>query len=146
MQQALKPLRGRYDYIFIDTPPTAGELQYNALQAAEGLIIPLQADILGLQGLYQIAEAAQQIQATNPALRQGGYILTRYNPRSNIARKMEELIAEKASEYGLALYGKIREGIAIREAQALRQDLFEYAGNSNPARDYMQAFETLTKG
>ena len=63
--------------MFIDTPPTAGELQYNALQAAEGLIIPLQADILGLQGLYQIAEAAQQIQATNPALRQGGYILTR---------------------------------------------------------------------
>lgn len=146
LQQALKPLRGRFDYIFIDTPPTAGELQYNALQAAEGLIIPLQADILGLQGLYQIAEAAQQIQATNPALRQGGYILTRYNPRSNIARKMEELIAEKAAEYGLSLYGKIREGIAIREAQALRQDLFEYAPNSNPAKDYLQAFETLTKG
>ena len=146
LQQALKPLRGSFNYIFIDTPPTAGELQYNALQAAEGLIIPLQADILGLQGLYQIAEAAQQIQATNPGLRQGGYILTRYNPRSNIARKMEELIAEKAAEYGLSLYGKIREGIAIREAQALRQDLFEYAPNSNPAKDYLQAFETLTKG
>ena len=146
LQQALKPLRGRYDYVFIDTPPTAGELQYNALQAAEGLIIPLQADILGLQGLYQIAEAAQQIQATNPALRQGGIILTRYNPRSNIARKMEELITEKAAEYGLSLYGKIREGIAIREAQALRQDLFEYAPKSNPAKDYLKAFETISKG
>ena len=146
LQQAIKPIKGKFDFIFIDTPPTAGELQYNALQAAEGLIIPLQADILGLQGLYQIAEAAQQIQTTNPALKRGGYILTRYNPRSNIARKMEELIAEKAAEYGLSLYGKIREGIAIREAQALRQDLFEYAPNSNPARDYLQAFETLMKG
>lgn len=101
LQQALKPLKGKFDFVFIDTPPTAGELQYNALQAAEGLIIPLQADILGLQGLYQIAEAAQQIQATNPALKQGGYILTRYNPRSNIARKMEELIAEKGKEYSI---------------------------------------------
>ena len=129
--------------MFIDTPPTAGELQYNALQAAEGLIIPLQADILGLQGLYQIAEAAQQIQATNPALRQGGYILTRYNPRSNIARKMEELIAEKGKEYSIPLFGTVREGIAIREAQALRRSLFEYAPNSNPAKDYLAIFDRI---
>ncbi len=143
LQQALQPIKGKYDCIFIDTPPTAGELQYNALQAAEGLIIPLQADILGLQGLYQIAEAAQQIQATNPALRKGGIILTRYNPRSNIARKMEELITDKAQEMGLSLYGKIREGIAIREAQALRRSLYEYAPNSNPAQDYLQAFDCI---
>lgn len=143
LQQALKPIKERFDYIFIDTPPTAGELQYNALQAAEGLVIPLQADILGLQGLYQIAEAAQQIQATNPALRQGGYILTRYNPRSNIARKMEELIAEKGREYAIPLYGTVREGIAIREAQALRRNLYEYAPNSNPAKDYLAIFDRI---
>ena len=144
LQQALKPLKGKFDFVFIDTPPTAGELQYNALQAAEGLIIPLQADILGLQGLYQIAEAAQQIQATNPALKQGGYILTRYNPRSNIARKMEELIAEKGKEYSIPLYGTVREGIAIREAQALRRSLYEYAPNSNPAKDYLAIFDRIT--
>jgi len=143
LQQALKPLKGKFDFVFIDTPPTAGELQYNALQAAEGLIIPLQADILGLQGLYQIAEAAQQIQATNPALKQGGYILTRYNPRSNIARKMEELIAEKGKEYSIPLYGTVREGIAIREAQALRRSLYEYAPNSNPAKDYLAIFDRI---
>ena len=144
LQQALKPLKGKFDFVFIDTPPTAGELQYNALQAAEGLIIPLQADILGLQGLYQIAEAAQQIQATNPALKQGGYILTRYNPRSNIARKMEELIAEKGKEYSIPLFGTVRDGIAIREAQALRRSLYEYAPNSNPAKDYLAIFDRIT--
>lgn len=143
LQQALKPLKGKFDFVFIDTPPTAGELQYNALQAAEGLIIPLQADILGLQGLYQIAEAAQQIQATNPALKQGGYILTRYNPRSNIARKMEELIAEKGKEYSIPLYGTVREGIAIREAQALRRSLYEYAPTANPAKDYLAIFDRI---
>ena len=144
LQQALKPIKRKYDFIFIDTPPTAGELQYNALQAAEGLIIPLQADILGLQGLYQIAEATQQIQATNPDLKKGGYILTRYNPRSNIARKMEELIAEKSLEYSIPFYGSVREGIAIRETQALRLSLYEYAPNSNPAKDYLKIFDRIS--
>ena len=69
--------------------------------------------------------------------------MTRYNPRSNIARKMEELITDKAQEMGLSLYGKIREGIAIREAQALRRSLYEYAPNSNPAQDYLQAFDCI---
>ena len=56
LKSALKPIAAQYDLIVIDTPPTAGELQYNALMASDNLIIPLQADIVGLQGLYQMAE------------------------------------------------------------------------------------------
>ena len=52
LQKALQPIRGKYDFIIIDTPPTPGELQFNALQAATGLVIPLQAEIYSLQGLY----------------------------------------------------------------------------------------------
>ena len=51
LQKAIEPLKKDYDLIVIDPPPTAGELQYNALQAATGLIIPLQADIYNLQSL-----------------------------------------------------------------------------------------------
>ena len=49
LREALRPVREWYDLIIIDTPPTAGELQYNALMAADGLIIPLQADAYNLQ-------------------------------------------------------------------------------------------------
>ena len=50
--------------------------------ASSSLIIPLQADIVGLQGFYQIADTAQQIQQSNPELKITGYILTRHGGRS----------------------------------------------------------------
>lgn len=63
----MSPIAAQYDLIVIDTPPTASRLQYNALMASSDLIT-LQADIVGLQGLYQMADTARQIQQSNPAL------------------------------------------------------------------------------
>lgn len=146
LQKALQPLKARYDLIVIDTPPTGGELQYNALQASTGLIIPLQADIFGLQGLYQIADTAEQIKASNPALSVLGVVFTRHNPRSTIARQMQEAIENAAKEMGVPVLGTIREGVAIREAQALQTDLFDYAPKAKPAQDYMQLYETIREG
>lgn len=146
LQKALLPLKARYDLIVIDTPPTGGELQYNALQASTGLIIPLQADIFGLQGLYQIADTAEQIKASNPALSVLGVVFTRHNPRSTIARQMQEAIENAAKEMGVPVLGAIREGVAIREAQALQTDLFDYAPKAKPAQDYKQLYETIREG
>ena len=146
LQRALLPIKSRYDLIVIDTPPTGGELQYNALQASTGLIIPLQADIFGLQGLYQIADTAEQIKRSNPALTVTGVLFTRHNPRSTIARQMQEAIEKAAKEMGIPVLGAIREGVAIREAQALQADLYEYAPRANPAQDYMQLYKTIMEG
>lgn len=147
LQQALKPLQaiGLYDIIVIDTPPTAGELQYNALQAASALLIPLQADIVGLQGLYQIADTARQIQQSNPALSIAGCIITRQQGRSILARQMQERITAEAAARNIPFMGTIREAVAIREAQTLQQSLFEYAPTSKPAQDYMQLLDKLIK-
>lgn len=147
LQQALKPLQaiGLYDFIVIDTPPTAGELQYNALQAANALLIPLQADIVGLQGLYQIADTARQIQQSNPALSIAGCIITRQQGRSILARQMQERITAEAAARNIPFMGAIREAVAIREAQTLQQNLFEYAPTSKPAQDYMQLLDKLIK-
>ena len=62
LQEALKPVKGMYDFIFIDTPPQMGELTFNALQASTGIIIPLETDNSSIQGLYQITDIAKQIQ------------------------------------------------------------------------------------
>lgn len=143
LQRAIEPVKGRYDLIIIDTPPTAGELQYNALQAATGLIIPLQANIYNLQSLYQITETARQIKVSNPALSIKGFVLTQYDGRSTIARQMQQTITETAGSIGIECLGTIRNGIAVQEAAALQQSLFDYAPKSKPAADYMALYEAL---
>lgn len=144
LQRALEPIKNSYDLIVIDTP-TAAELQYNALQAATGLIIPLQADSYNIQSLYQITDIAGLIRKSNPALSIKGVIMTNYNGQTRHARQIREAIQKQAEALQLPYLGEIRRAIAIQEAATLRQSLFEYAPKSNPARDYLAIYETITK-
>lgn len=144
LADALAPIRADYDFIVIDTPPTAGELENNALQAADGLVIPLQADAYNLQSLYQIAQTAALIRKSNPRLVVRGLILTQYDGRANLTRQIRQTIIQKAAALDIPYLGSVRAGIAVKEAAALQQSLFDYAPKSNPAIDYMKIYETLT--
>lgn len=146
LQRALEPLRGLYDLIIIDTPPQMGELTYNALQAATGLIIPLETDTNSLQGLYHITDIAQQMQQSNPALSIIGVILTRYDNRPKINRYIKGVIEEKGQEIGAPYLMEIRNGVAIREAAAMQQSLYKYAPHSKPAVDYKKLYKTIMEG
>ena len=145
LQQALEPIKRVFGYslILIDTPPTAGELQYNALQASTGLLIPVQADIVGLQGFYQIADTARQIQQSTPTLQIMGFVITRHRGRSTLAKQMQETITQQAAAQGIPFLMAIREAVAVQEAQALQQSLYQYAPNSKPAADYLQLLDML---
>lgn len=143
LQRALEPIRGRYDYIFIDTPPQIGELTYNALQASTGLIVPLETDGSSVQGLFQIADIARQMRRSNPALSILGVVLTRYDGRANLNKYIRNLIEEKARDLDAPFLIGIRPGIAIREAQAMQESLFEYAPRSNPAQDYKKLYNMI---
>jgi len=145
LQAALAPLQSLYGFAVIDTAPQMGELLFNALQAATSLIIPLETDTNSLQGLFQIVEIAHQMQRSNPQLQILGTILTRYDARPKINRYLQEAIAEQGQAIGAPFLMGIRPGIAIREAQALQQSLYEYAGNSRPAQDY-QTLLTIIQG
>lgn len=145
LQTALEPIKKEYDLIIIDTPPTAGELQYNALQAADKLIIPLQADIYNLQSLYQITDAARQIQASNKGLEIAGVVLTQHDARSTLAKQMKETITEQAAAMGIPFLGAIRAAVAVKEAAALQKSLFDYAPKSKPAADYLALYNAITK-
>ena len=146
LQRAIEPLKKDYDWILVDTPPVMGELLFNALQAATGLLIPLEADSNSLEGFYQIVEIARQMQHSNPGLQILGAILTRFDARPKINRALQEAIATAGAEMEAPLLGAIRPGTAIKEAQALQANLFDHAPKSNPAQDYKKIFELIQEG
>lgn len=145
LQRALEPIKNDYDLIIIDTPPTAGELQYNALQATNGLIIPLLADAYNIQSLYQITDTARQIRHSNPGLKILGVVFTQYDGRSTLTRQMREMITAKAESLGAPYLGTVRAGVAVKEAAALRKSLFSYAPKSKPAADYLEIYNKITE-
>ena len=141
---ALAPIRRQYDLIVIDTSTAPGEARLNALMAATQLAIPLEADIGGLQGLYQINDEARQVQLANPALTICGYILTKYDRRSTLARTMADRIHGAADEMGIPFLGAVRAAVAIREAQSFQISLYDHAPKSYPAQDYLQVLDNIT--
>ena len=138
LKEAIAPIIGRYDYIVIDTPPALGTLATNALTAATAAIIPAQAEIHSLQGIALLNETIAAVKKyTNPELTINGILLTRYNGRAIISQDMKSNIDALAESLGTSAYKTpIRECVAIREAQALQQDIFTYAPKSNAAKDY----------
>lgn len=145
LKEALKPLAKKYDYIILDTPPALGILTVNALAAASEVIIPAQADVFSMQATAQIAETIQTIrQYCNPELQIDGILITRYNSRQILSREAVEMLAESAATFGTKVFQtRIRENVAIREAQISQQDIFSYAPRSNGAEDYNNLIQEI---
>lgn len=138
LKEAIEPIASDYDFIIIDTPPSISVLTVNALTAANEIIIPAQADLLSYEGMKQLVDVCKTVQKyTNPTLKIAGILLTRYNARSVISRDMLNNFSQYAESIGTKVFAtQIRETTAIKEAQALRENLFTYAPKSNAAKDY----------
>ena len=129
LKSALAPLANDYDYAILDAPPGLGILLLNVLTAADWIVIPVQADLLSLNGLSQIAETVAQVRArTNPALRVAGVLLSRHNARSRITRAATAQVQALAARLEMPVFrAAIRETVIIREAQTVQQPLDKYA-------------------
>jgi len=145
LKEALDGIQGQYDFIVIDTPPALGILTINALTACRGCIIPAQADIYSLHGISQLYSSIQTVRKyCNPALKVMGILLTRYNARAVIGREVAEMLEQTAGQMHTKLYkSRIREGTAIKEAQAVKVDIYSYAPRSNAASDYSSLVDEI---
>ena len=142
LKNALQPLKRKYKYIIIDTPAGAGELQYNALTAADVLIIPVLCDILSIQALYQIAGTVQELQQTNKNLKAAG-ITANYDKRTTLANQMRESIADALQELNIINAGTVRTCSKIGEAVALQIPLFKYSHKCRAVQDYKSVFNAI---
>ena len=146
LKEAIEPVAGLYDYCIIDTPPALGVLTVNALTACNSAIIPAQAEIHSIQGIWLLYDAIKAVRKyTNPDLTIRGILVTRYNGRSILSRDMKNNLEETASQLGTKVFtNPIRECISIKEAQALQKDIFSYAPKSNAAADYTALLNEIT--
>ena len=120
-------------------------LTVNALTACNSVIIPAQADIYSLQGIGQLNQTIQTVKKyCNRELSIKGILATRYSPRAVLTRDMTQLLEDTARELNTKLYGaKIRECVALKEAQASQQDIFTYSPRSNAVTDYRALIEEV---
>lgn len=137
LKEVLEGLTGRYDIILIDTPPAIGIQTVCALTASDGVIVPMKADILTLQGMESILGTVGSVRRyTNKTLEVLGILITDWDGRPALTKQIAELIEARASNVPTRVYeARIRRGIAVQEAQATHTGLFEYAPRSNPAKD-----------
>ncbi len=148
LKEAVAPVAADYDFVVIDTPPSLGVLTVNAFTCATDILIPTTAGIFATAGISQLNETVTSVQKyCNPNVKIRGILFTKFNPRANISRQMKEL-AEQLSEYIAApIYETyIRSAVVVEEAQANRQDIFDYANRSTVSEDYKAFIEEFLKG
>lgn len=91
LREALEPIIERYDWVFLDAPPSLGILTINALTAAEGALIPMQCEYYALEGLSQLLKTIELIQKRiNPKLKIESVLLTMYDPRNRLSQQVAE--------------------------------------------------------
>ena len=100
LQRVLEPLRSRFEFTFIDCPPSLGLLTLNALVAADAVLIPLHCEYFALEGLAELVGTMRRVRgALNPALDIEGVLLTMYDDRTNlgqlVARDVREFFKDK---------------------------------------------------
>lgn len=145
LRDNLAPIMRNYDIIVIDTPPTLSSLLYNALASSSKVIIPLQADSLSLQGLYQLQLTISDVQQRfNDILAIAGVLFTKHTTRTVLSRDLAETIEDKCRELKIPVFKTtIRAGVAAQEAQTMQQSLFTYAPRANVTEDYKKLLKEL---
>ncbi|WP_422360049.1 ParA family protein [Reichenbachiella sp.] len=133
-----------YDYILIDCPPSLSLLTINALNAAKWVIVPLQMEVLSLQGLDQIISTINQIkEVLNEKLEILGLLPVMVDSRRKLSREIYEHIEEN---YNFKIFNsRIRTNVRASEAPSFGESLISYAPTSNGAKDYMAFANEILK-
>lgn len=131
--------RATYDVVLLDCPPNIGITTRNALAAADGVLVPLEADKFSVDGLQRLLELIAKMQRLNSRLRVEGVLISLYNGRRTIEQAYEEALRNYPGIHVLDV--KIRDSAKYREAITARQPITHY----KPAGEHADAFRQLAR-
>jgi chromosome partitioning protein len=140
LQKALMPVRDRYDFVLIDTPPSLGLLTINALTASDSVIVPVQCEYLSLRGLVQLETTLSMIRENlNPTVEIRGILPTMFDNRTLHGREAVEMLRENFGD--LVFETKIRKTIRYAEAPVQGSSVLKY----DPTGPAAEAYRALAK-
>jgi chromosome partitioning protein len=140
LEKAFAPIRERYDFILIDTPPSLGLLTINAFVASDGVIVPVQCEYLSLRGLVQLENTLTMIRENlNPHVEIVGILPTMYDARTLHSREAVEILEENFGS--LVFRTRIRKTIRYAEAPVKGSSVLKY----EPAGEAAKAYRDLAK-
>lgn len=135
LKEALEPIEEHYDYALIDCSPSLSILTLMALTASDGVIIPVAAQYMPLDGIMQLMQTVEIVRRRmNPKLKISGVIVTLYDARRGLDKSILEAIREKFPDEMFA--DVVRYNSKIAEAPTFGKDIFAYASGSIGAVAY----------
>ena len=146
LKSALGSLRGRYDYILIDCPPSLGLLTINALVAADKLLVPIQCEFYALEGVTKLLDSMNRVKKMlNPSLDIFGIVMTMYDSRTNLSN---QVVNEVRSFFGKTVFETmIPRTVKLSEAPSYGQPIIEYAPDNKGTEAYNElAREVIARG
>lgn len=135
LKNALLPLRDKYDYIFIDCPPSLGLIAINALNASDSVLVPIQCEFFAMEGLSQLMATVRQVKRLyNPMLELEGVLLTMFDGRLNLT---QQVVGEIKKYFAKKLYSTvIPRTVRLSEAPSFGMPIQYFDKRSKGAEAY----------
>ncbi len=150
LKEALEPIKDKYDYIIVDSPPALGPITINALGAADSVIIPIQCEFFALEGLAQLLNTINLLKKSiNPELTIKGFLPTMYSGQNNLSRQVlddlslhfkDKLFLDEKDRFII-----VPRNVKIAESPSFGQSVIEYAYHSKGAVAYINLAKSILR-
>lgn len=146
LKDAVGSMRGKYDFILIDCPPSLGLLTVNALVAADKLLIPIQCEFYALEGVTKLLESMKRVKSRlNPTLDIYGILLTMYDSRTTLSKQVVDEVREYFGR--LVFSTPIPRTVKLSEAPSFGQPITQYDPRGRGSLSYIElAKEVISRG
>jgi len=144
LRRSFSRLPSRWDFVFVDCPPSLGLLAVSALAACKEVLVPLEASTMALAGLAGLLQTVERVkERLNPGLKVSAVLVCRTDSRTNLSKDVVERLRERFGD--LVLKTTIRETVRLREAWSFSKPVTLYAPRSSGAEDYRAAAAELLR-
>ncbi len=136
LRNALEAVKDKYEFIFIDCPPSLNMLTVNAMAAADAVLVPMQCEYYALEGLTALMDTITQLgKLVNPGLQIEGILRTMYDPRNRLANDVSEQLKQ---HFGDKVYRTvIPRNVRLAEAPSFGAPAMYYDRASSGAKAYL---------